>query len=80
VTVLLLLGVVFGVSLSVDAETARLLNTIVNFATLVLIYWHRREVKPKVEKIEENTDHLEAALANSLPGGRRSMDPPTPEP
>lgn len=75
-TILGAAGISTGVTLALDPETARLLNTLVNFATLFLLYRHRREVKPKVENVEEKVNHLDDSLGAARPGGRRAIDPP----
>lgn len=51
-----------GVSVSVDPETSRVLNQLENIVQLILVIYiqrtFRKSVKPKIQKIEENTNHL----------------------
>lgn len=64
----------FGVASSVlDPDTARLLNSVVNFVTLVVILWHGREVKHQVKPILRDTHEKVSHLDDTL--GRRDPDP-----
>lgn len=74
------LGVTGTINTFLDPETARLLNSVVNLATLFLLYYHRRTLVPKVAKVEEKVEHLDDSLGAAVPGGRRHIDPPATPP
>lgn len=77
--VAILIGGVFATNALIDDETIRLLNTLANFGTIVLLIWRerylRRHVEPKVDAVVEKVEAVaDATGANGWDGNERRGD------